>query len=334
MHSTTQYRLIYLLMAITIFAVGGYLVPGALDTHRQVLVTAMVAAAFFVLVPALHVYLVIVKGKQKWWRLIAPFGLGILVARYTFPDTLTSYLDFMSWVRYPFLAIIIALECFILYQVISSLWKARKLKGDPRIHVLASQTHQNEKMQDMAIMMAHEPASWYFAVPRFSRQLPKAVANVNLYSASRWFSLVGLGALLLATAASYLLLNNVSHIAASVVSVLVGYSLISLVANYRISRYYSLYFTPTHLVINPTFFNLLVAEIASIQSVKAGSWPKDTLNDERVLGRGTANLCIEFSSPVTYTTFMGTARDEVSRVYVCVDNPQSVVASLSAAHQK
>merc|ERR1712078_970424 len=77
------------------------------------------------------------------------------------------------------------------------------------------------KKLELALMFAHEPASWYYALPRFSRNHVPAIANLHLWSAQWWHVSLVCVALVVATYASYLAIALWSETVAIVVATLV-----------------------------------------------------------------------------------------------------------------
>ena len=67
------------------------------------------------------------------------------------------------------------------------------------------------------------------------------------------------------TSVAYYLLVDWSELVAIIVSSFVIYGVIFLTANYRISRYYSLYLKDEKLIINNAFFGLMVVDLSMFQ---------------------------------------------------------------------
>ncbi len=110
--------------------------------------TLLVTLAYFVFLPVLYYFWIIRIGKQALWKLLLVLSLVLMV-----------------------------IEILLLVTIVKALWGARKLSGDPRIHMLEQYEGDNiyekgskeAKKLELALMFAHEPASWYYAIPRFSR---------------------------------------------------------------------------------------------------------------------------------------------------------------------
>jgi hypothetical protein len=328
MRRAVGFRLLYLVLAISTYVAGFTLLPEHLSTTTDTLLTVTFLAAYFLCLPSIFWLFIINKGGQKRWKIIIPISLACVVSRYSMPAELADYFEFLSWARYPIFAVLLLFEFALFYHVITTLWKARKLQGDPRANALI--THINDdKKRDLALLMASEPASWYYAIPRLSRHHIPTLGHLSLLSSQRWHLGVVLLGLLTATVGLYLLLLPVSELVATLVCSLVGYSVVSLTANYRISRHYSIYSHNNYLLVNSGFFNLLFVPLASITHCEIGIWPKPTIKEQLVLGRGkSAVLKLTFSSPAFWFTFMGSFCERHNCVYLCVENPEDVSLAL------
>jgi len=322
-----RFRLIYLLIAISTYTAGFLLLPDTTQSSRDTFISGAFLLAYFVLLPALFWYCVIKVGQQKRWKIIIPLSVACVVARYSMPPSLAAYFEFLSWARYPIIAILLIIELAVIYHVVSMLWKSRKISGDPRVNALINDPDNDDKKRELAFMMASEPASWYYAFPRFSKKHIPAISNLSLRSASRWHITLVVISLFTVTTISYTLLMQWSELAAIIVSTLIGYGIISLIASHRISRHYSVYIHNNHLVVNATFFNLLLAPVSQINACETGEWQ---CHKEQVkIGRGTyANIKLTFSKPVLWFTMMGIFNEKIDEVFLCVDNPNALMASL------
>ena len=330
MRKAIRFRLLYLLFAVTTYVLGFTLLPETISSTFDQLLSAGFLIAYFVILPAVFWFCVIKIGEQKKWKIIIPFSIASVVARYSMPASLASYFEFLSWVRYPIIAILLIIEFVVIYHVVSMLWKSRKLKGDPRINALIDNIDADDKKREITLIMASEPASWYYAIPKFTRNHTATLANLSLLSAKRWhFALVLLG-LIAVTWMSYSLLILWSEIAAIIVASVIFYGIISVTASHRISRRFSVYCHNKHLIVNATFFNLLFIPLSHLETCEAGEWKCD--KEQLKIGRGMANIKLTFSTPVYWFTLMGTFCERPTEVYLCVDAPHELVNSLNTGY--
>jgi len=330
MRKPVRFRVIYLFVAITTYALGFTFLPETVESRFDQWLSGGFLLAYFVALPAFFWFCVIKVGEQKKWKIIIPLSIASVVARYSMPASLASYFEFLSWARYPVIALLLIIELAVVYHVVSMLWKSRKLSGDPRINALINHIDDDDKKRELALMMASEPASWYYAMPRFTKKHVPILANLSLLSAKRWHFGLLLAALIVLTWSSYTLLALWSELAAMIVSSVLFYSIVSLTASHRISRRFSMYCHNGYLVINATFFNLLLAPLPHVKTCEIGSWVCD--KEHLKVGRGdTANIKLTFSSPVYWFTLMGTFCERPTEVYLCVDNPDEMAVQFSKA---
>jgi len=244
----------FFVVAISSYLLGSYLMPVSLDNissllslfenlkqgNEQALRLLIATLLFFVVVPIAYWYWVIKAYSTAKWRLLIAFSLSCLIARYQYPPEIAQYFDFVAWLRYPIITMLLALEFYIMFQVGKSLWQARKLSGDPRINIL-TKYHEGTKERELGLMLAYEPASWYYAIPRFSRNHVPAVGRLKLLS-STYVYLVSLLILnLILVLISYFMLVDWSKLAAIIVSTLFLWGTTMIIANYRCSKHYSVY---------------------------------------------------------------------------------------------
>lgn len=347
MRTQVKYRLFYLVFAIASYWLGSQLMPATVppfsgewsrlwqDTSWR-LVT-MISVWYFVLLPLTYWLLMVVKGQQAKWKIILGLSLSSLIARYTYPADLAAYFEFITWLRYPIVAVILLLEIYLLVTIVKAMWRARTLSGDPRIHMVAQydtatsrdlDSKESAKM-DFAMILAHEPASWYYAIPRFSKRHVPALANIQLRSSNVWLFTAILTATLSLSVLSYLWLYPWSDIVAILVSTLVFYCVVMFVANYRVSRHFSLYEFADKLVVNNTWWGFCVINKADISVVTAGTWHKNEDPEQLFIGSQPANIELKFSRPQLYLSAMAMMKDEVSTMYLNVDNPKTVIDALN-----
>lgn len=173
-------------------------------------------------------------------------------------------------------------------------------------------------------MLAHEPASWYYAIPKFSRNHLTALTNIRLFSARVWHFLMCLGLLTGITAATYIALLSWSETAAIVAATLVFYFLIVLIANYRVARYYSVYTWQNNLVVNNAWWGIMVIDTSDIISAQIGVWSSEQTSKHLKFGRGNANVKLSFSRPQLYFSAMATIKDKSECLYLSVESPEKL----------
>lgn len=337
MRRAAKLRLGFLAVAIAVFVAGFNLLPDGLSAPHAIEFSIAFAFLYFVCLPTLYWYWVIKAGSQKMWKILLVLSLSTVMTRYSFPAEIADYFEFISWIRYPIAAVILFFEFYLMFHVVRSLWQARHLKGDPRIHVQQLNPESGEEKDDKKVIMgmtlSYEPTSWYYAFPRFSQEHPKALANLALNSGKTWHWLLFILAILSGATLSYYLLQDVSEIVAVVVASLVAYSVLYVTANYRMCRHYSLYCDDKNLVINNTSFGFLVVpldEVSAANELDQHNWQTEKTEESVVLGRGThPNIKLSFTKPQRYFTMMGQFVDKLEEVYLRVDDPNAVLNKLA-----
>ncbi|MGL5026488.1 MAG: hypothetical protein ACRC6P_10990, partial [Shewanella oncorhynchi] len=204
----------------------------------------------------------------------------------------------------------------------------------------------DDKKLTLGLILATEPASWYYAIPYFSRRHPLSITPLKLLSAQPWHALVIIICLITAATLSYTLLDDVSHIAAVFVSGLILYSVVFIAANYRISRYYSLYQREGKLIINNGIWGFMSIDLTQISELKLGTFlayvqpqqmggksvgDSTAINATEILtiGRGdTANVQLIFKHPQTYYGGMGQLPESLTVINLVVDEPQVLADAL------
>lgn len=327
-----KYRLGYFVVIILTYVAGFQLIPEQMSTQTDWLIFSVFALSYFLFIPVLYWFWVIKIGQQKIWKMIIPFSLGGLIARFSFPEDFAHYFEFIMWAKYPILAIVFALEIFVIVSVVKAMWQARKLTGDPRVNIIKrfGNNEEHEKKLTIALMLAYEPSSWYYFVPRFSRNHPKAIAKLSLMSGKPWH--IGLVLILLAllTGVVYLLIAAYSEIAAILVSAFVFYGLIILSANYRLSRHYSVYIHEDTLIVNNSMWGLMVIPLSCIESLEKGGWKKSNQPEALTFGRGhQSTIKIVFSQPQFYYSNMGQAKEQAECVYLNIEDPDLFLSSIN-----
>ncbi|SQH74027.1 conserved membrane protein of unknown function [Shewanella benthica] len=160
------------------------------------------------------------------------------------------------------------------YCIIKALWQARNLSGDPRVHILDTFQEEDDKKRSLALVLASEPASWYYAIAYLSRNHVSGITHLKLRSAARWHWLLMTLATLAMAALAYVIISPWSELLAIIVSSITGYGVIMLAANYRISSYFSIYGHREKLVINNSIWGFISIKVAYIASVALGRYPR------------------------------------------------------------
>ncbi|WP_394129511.1 hypothetical protein [Shewanella maritima] len=330
MRSAIKLRVSFLVCAIACFWLGVHFTPETLVTTSAEILLASIAAVYFVLLPILYWFWIIKAGKQPKWKLLLIFSLSSLVARLSFPAEFASYFEFVMWVRYPLIAVLLVIELYLVVTVIRGLWQARSLKGDPRIGVVEQYDASDEKQRSLAMVLATEPANWLYAIPWFSRNHVTALAHIPLLSSRVWHLLLMLVGCIALSGISYYLIASWNDIVALIVSSIIAYSVILLVANYRVSKHYSLYIQDEKLVINNGLWGFLLVPLNLVESAEQGEFDKSALAEQLCIGRAQHfNLKLNFATDVTYFGSFGHLPEDFTQVYLAVDSPETVIKRVS-----
>ena len=332
MRTPTKKRLQFLVVAIVIYVLGFQFLPENLsyDGSIESLVPLILAVAgYFIFLPILHWLWVIKAGQQKPWKIIIIFSLSSLCARYSFPKDIAEYFEFIMYVRYPIMGILLIIELYLMVMIVKGLWQARKLSGDPRIHTV-EKYQDDEKKLALALPLSWEPASWYYAIPKFSRRHSQAICQLVTRSmkTSHWAMLVA--ACFFVGSVSYYLLVGWSEVTALIVASLSFYTVIFVTANHRVAKNYSVYLQGDKLIINNAFMSFMMINTKDINMVNQGEWHKSDDKEQLMLGLGeSANIELCFSEKQTYLATMGQFPEQVSKIWLHVDQPEQLVAQLS-----
>ena len=328
MQKPMRYRVIYFIAMVVTYLCGYQFLPETLSAPTDEWLTVIFAALYFVALPAMYYYCIIVAGGQKLWKLLISFSLSTVVARYTFPAEIAAHFEFIAWIRYPLVAVLILLELTIVYMVVKSLWKARHLPGDPRLHAHKEYANDDRK-RTAALLWSHEPASWYYAIPRFTRNHVPAIGKLVTRLSNPVYGLMTVLSVPASAIATYLLLESWSLTAAVIVASLILWGAISAVAAVRLRRHYSIYVQGDDLVINPGFYSTLFGKVPDIDSVTTGQWRKQDIGESLVLGRGdTANVRIVFKRPAVQYSMMASFEDKQEEVYLVCEEPKKLSEAL------
>ncbi|AQS38278.1 hypothetical protein Sps_03135 [Shewanella psychrophila] len=197
-----KFRLIFLVSAIISYTLSFQLLPENLDGENSHLYVLAFSTLYFVILPVIYWYCIIKVGGQKLWKMLVIINLSSLMARFSFPAEIANYFEFIAWLRYPIIAILLAIELFLMVSIVKALWLARNLSGDPRVHILDTFQEEDDKKRALALVLASEPASWYYTIPYLSRKHVSAITNLKLRSAAGWhWLMMTLGTLVMAALA-------------------------------------------------------------------------------------------------------------------------------------
>lgn len=331
MRPQVKFRILFLLLAIISVVLGVHWTPTSLITENDQLRLGVIAIVYFVLLPLAYWYCIIKMGAQKLWKLLVIFSLSSLVVRLSFPADIAHYFEFIAWLRYPIVGVLLVIELYLITSIVRGLLKVRKIKGDPRVAAVEVYGDADEKALSMAIIVASEPTNWYYAVPWFSRHHPQAITHITLFSAQLWHLGLMLAGCLSACVLSYLLLVNWSELAAIIVSSIISLSLVMLVANHRLSKHYSLYLLRNKLVINNSIWGFMVVDLANIDTImqELTPKPKQVAEDELSLGRGMqTNVSVKFTKPQWYFGGLGQLAEKINCLHLNVNEPEKLLLAL------
>ena len=323
MRRSIKFRLIFLVSAIICYTLGFQLLPENLDGTNSHLYVLTFSTLYFFILPVIYWYCIIKVGEQKLWKMLLIFSLSSLMARFSFPAEIASYFEFIAWLRYPIIAILLAFELFLMVSIIKALWQARNLSGDPRVHILDTFQEEDDKKRSLALVLASEPASWYYAIPYLSRNHVSAITKLKLRSAARWhWLMMTLGTFVMA-ALAYVIISPWSELLAIIVSSITGYGVIMLAANYRLSRHFSVYGHQDKLIINNSVWGFISIKFEDIESVDLGCYSRKSDKEGLHFGYGdNSNIKLSFIRSQTYFGGLGQLSERVDVIDMHVSEPQ------------
>ncbi|WP_133406964.1 hypothetical protein [Parashewanella tropica] len=154
---------------------------------------------------------------------------------------------------------------------------------------------RNEATDTLALTLASEPASWYYAIPYFSKNHTPTIAHLNSKAAKvSSMVLVAISLIILATLSYYLLLDF-SELLAIITCSLFLYGIVFCVANYRAAKNYSIYIQDDHLVITKGLIGIIRVPLKHIKDVKINV---DVESNDLVLGKKSEdNAKLIFNQP-------------------------------------
>lgn len=332
MRTPIKKRLQFLTIAVIVYVIGFQLLPENLNyngTIQSLMPLLLAVAGYFVLLPVLHWFWVIKAGQQKAWKIILILSLSCACARYSFPEDIAQYFEFIMYVRYPLIGILLIIELYLMVTIVKGLWQARKLSGDPRIHTF-EKYQDDEKKLALALPMSWEPASWYYAIPKFTRNHTQAIGQLVTRSmaTSHWLMLVA--ACFIVGSLSYVLLVDWSELTALLVASFSFYTIVFVTANHRVAKEYSIYLQGDKLIINNAFMSFIIIDIQNISKINQGHWYKADDKEQLILGQGgTANIEMNFNEEETYLATMGQFPEQVSKLRLHVDKPALLIEQLN-----
>ena len=103
---------------------GFLFIPEQLELHGAISAMALmgvVVVAYFGFLPALYWQWIIKAGKQKPWKMLLVLSLSCVCARYSFPENLAQYFDFITYIRYPVIAVLLLIEFYLMATLIRSI---------------------------------------------------------------------------------------------------------------------------------------------------------------------------------------------------------------------
>lgn len=331
--TSVKYRLLFLFIAISCYYLGFEFIPETTNAEFGLYPVIIASVVYFAILPVLYWFFIIKAGKQKPWKLLIILSLSSAIARYSFPEDIAQYFDFILWLRYPIIAVLLIIEFYLMFIIVKGLWQARNLSGDPRIGAIGK--YDDDKKQGLALTFATEPASWYYAIPRLSKRHIKSLNTITLLSGKAWhFFAITLG-LIIAATISYKLLVDWSEIAATMAATFILYGFILMTANYRLSRHYSIYVQDEKLIINNSIFNFMPVPLADIESVALNDLSEDENSEIKTddllkIGRAKQhNVKIIFKQPIKYWGMMGAFVESFEQVLINVEQPEAFINDLA-----
>lgn len=325
-------RLIYIGLAIVCYLLGFQFIPHEVDAGWRSLPVVMAVIGYFAWLPLMYWLLVIKSNNQQSWKLIFVYSISSMMAYYSFPQELAAQFDFILLLRYPVLFLIGVVECYMLFGIVKGLWQCRHLNGDPRINIINEYKAEDEKKSAMAVMFATELTSWFYAIPYFSRQQRKRAYQISLLSGTRYHWIFAMIGLVLVSGMAFIILKPWSTIGAYFISGLIFYSVVLFTANYRMSRYYSLYFQDGKLVINNSIFGFLLVNLEEVVSVHQHDFLPNTGRSGLHIGRQQdSQIEIIFNHQQTYYAAMGTLTEKVEKVYLSLSHEDLFMREITQA---
>lgn len=323
-------RLLYIGIAIVCYILGFQFMPNEVDAGWQSIPVIVGVIGYFGLLPLMYWLLVIKVNNQKSWKLIFVYSISSLMAYYSFPSAQAVQFDFILLLRYPILFVIGVIEFYVLFGIVKGLWKCRNLKGDPRVNIINEYKHEDEKKRSMAVMFATELTSWFYAIPYFSRKQGVSDYQINLLSGTSYHWVFAMIALGLVSWITFTMLVPWSEIGAYFISGLIFYSVVLFTANYRVSRYYSLYVQDGKLVVNNSIFGFLLVNLEDIALVSKNEFSAKHHELGLCIGSHQDNhIEISFKEPQNYYGGMGMLPEKVDKMFLNMSHVDSFIVEIN-----
>ena len=125
MRLVVKKRLTFFAVAITTYVLGFNFIPQELNydgSLNSILPVLLATIGYFVVLPILHWFLIIKANQDKAWKILIILSISSACARYSFPTSIAEYFEFIAWLRYPIMAVILVIELFLMYTIIKGIW--------------------------------------------------------------------------------------------------------------------------------------------------------------------------------------------------------------------
>jgi hypothetical protein len=96
------------------------------------------------------------------------------------------------------------------------------------------------------------------------------------------------------------------------------------IANYRVSKHYSVYLIKDKLMVNNSWWGMTVIPLSNIKQVEIGSWTAASTQEQFHFGRGNANVKLTFVSEQKYYSGLATLIEPMDTLYLSVDAPSAL----------
>ena len=124
MRTIVKKRLQFLTVAAATFGAGFTWMPETISLDGSIvdmMPLLLGIVGYFILVPVLYWRWIIKAGQQKAWKIIISLSLSCLCARYSFPTNIAQHFDFITYVRYPIIAVVLIIEFYLYLNKMLSL---------------------------------------------------------------------------------------------------------------------------------------------------------------------------------------------------------------------
>lgn len=183
------------------------------------------------------------------------------------------YFNFIAWLKWPVI-ILFSPQILIVIFSIKSIWKNRAIKTDPRISILQEDRFANEHLKRIGLMVAYEPASWFYFFPAFSKKL-KPLGRIKSSGGSIFFCVSLMFLTVTLSLLSYRLISPYDQFIAAGISGVTLYFLVSVWANFRCTRYHSLAECNGKIIVNNGFYDFCFFEKKAVDSIELSTTVKN-----------------------------------------------------------